>query len=271
MKKEVKQRVLVTGSETGIGRGIALEYGKNGAFVTLHYAHDESGAQSAVKEIQSLGGEAKAFEADFRNVEEARQLALDAVSFMGGIDVLVNNAGITMTNEFENTSEEQFDVLYNVNVKAPYFIIQTLLPELIRSKGSVINLSSIHGLSGNKGHSVYAGTKGSIIAFTRELSIELAPKGVRVNAIAPGAIPVENHYKTAGTDDLSSIGNLIPCGYAGRPEDIAKVAIFLSSEAARYIIGQTIVVDGGTTSWMPFSEDFKEIGLRLGKGYVPGL
>jgi len=268
---ECSQRVLVTGSETGIGKGIALEFAKCGASVVLHYAHDEEGAQSAVNLIRSWGKKAKAFKADFNKVADAKKLASDALKFLGGIDVVVNNAGITMTNEFEDTTEQQYDILYNVNVKAPYFINQTLLPELIKSRGSIINLSSIHGFSGSIGHSVYAGTKGAIISFTRELSIELAPKGVRVNAIAPGAVPVENHYKAAGTEDLSSIGKLIPSGYAGSPEDIGKVAVFLSSEAARYIIGQTIIVDGGTTSWMPFSEDFKEIGLRLGKGYVPGL
>ncbi|MEI6901481.1 MAG: SDR family oxidoreductase, partial [Bacteroidota bacterium] len=139
-------------------------------------------------------------------------------------------------------------------------------------KGAIINLSSVHGVSACKGHSVYAGTKGAIIAYTRELAVELAPLGIRINVIAPGAVPVDNHYKAAGDEiDLSGLGDLIPCGFAGTPLDIAKVAIFLASDDARYIIGQTIVVDGGTTSWMSFSEGYKEIGLRLGKGYVPGL
>jgi NAD(P)-dependent dehydrogenase (short-subunit alcohol dehydrogenase family) len=92
-----------------------------------------------------------------------------------------------------------------------------------------------------------------------------------MNAIAPGAVPVENHYKAAGTDDFSGLGKLIPCGFPGTPLDIAKAAIFLASDDARYIIGQTIVIDGGTTSWMSFSEGFRDTGLRLGKGYVPGL
>ncbi|MCX6219493.1 MAG: SDR family oxidoreductase [Bacteroidia bacterium] len=95
--------------------------------------------------------------------------------------------------------------------------------------------------------------------------------GVLKNAIAPGAVPVENQFKIADTDDFSSLGNLFPCGFPGTPLDIAKVAIFLASDDARYIIGQTIVVDGGTTSWMSFSEGYREIGLQLGKGYVPGL
>ena len=177
-----------------------------------------------------------------------------------------------MTLEFEKVTPEQFDTIYNVNIRAPYFITQRVLPRMIEGGGgAIINLSSVHGLRACKGHSVYAGTKGAIIAYTRELAIELAPMGIRVNAIAPGAVPVENHFAAAGTTDVSKLGRLIPSGFAGTPLDIAKTAIFLASGDARYIIGQTIVIDGGTTSWMSFSEGYRETGLRLGKGYVPGL
>jgi 3-oxoacyl-[acyl-carrier protein] reductase len=150
--------------------------------------------------------------------------------------------------------------------------MQTVLPVMQASGGgAIINLSSVHGIRACKGHSVYAGTKGAIIAHTRELAVELAPKGIRVNAVAPGAVPVENQFKAAGTDDFSELGKMIPCGFPGTPLDIAKTIIFLASDDARYIAGQTIVVDGGTTSWMSFSEGFNDIGLRLGKGYVAGL
>ena len=266
------EKVLVTGSGTGLGREIALEFARQGATVVLHYSHSSDGAESAVKEIQSAGGIAKAIKADFSEVDQAIQLTLDAIDFMGGLDVLVNNAGITMTLEFEQVTPEQFDTVYNVNVRAQYFIIQTALPAMVKQGGgAIINLSSVHGIRAYKGHSVYAGTKGAIIAYTRQLAIELAPRGIRINAIAPGAVPVENHFKAAGSDDISGLGKLIPCGFPGKPLDIAKVAIFLASDDARYIVGQTIVVDGGTTSWMSFSEEFRDTGLRLGKGYVPGL
>lgn len=266
------KKVLVTGSDTGLGRGIALEFARQGADVVLHYPHSADGAESAVKQIVNAGGKATAIKADLRYVDEAKNLALRAIEFLGGIDVIVNNAGITMTLEFEHVTQEQYDILYNVNVRAPYFIVQTALATMINQKsGAIINLSSVHGLRACKGHSVYAGTKGAIIAFTRELAIELAPKGIRVNALAPGAVPVENHFKAAGTDKLDGLERLIPCGFAGTPLDIANAAIFLASEEARYIIGQTIVVDGGTTSWMSFSEGYLDVGLRLGKGYVPGL
>lgn len=266
------KKVLVTGSGTGLGREIALEFARQGADVVLHYAHSAEGAESAVKEIQMMGRKTTAIKADLRDVNQAIKLASDAEVFLGGLDVLVNNAGVTMTLEFEKVTPEQFDTLYDVNVQSPYFIIQTLLPTMIKQGGAVvINLSSIHGISANKGHSVYAGTKGAIIAYTRELAIELAPLGIRMNAIAPGAVPVENHFKASGTTDVSGMKKLIPCGFPGTPQDIAKVAVFLASDDSRYIVGQTIVVDGGTTSWMSFSEGFKEMGLRLGKGYVPDL
>jgi glucose 1-dehydrogenase/3-oxoacyl-[acyl-carrier protein] reductase len=267
-----EKKVLVTGSGTGIGREIALEFARRGADVVLHYAHSADGALSAVEEIRSAGGKAMAIKADLNDVNQAIMLATKAVEFLDGMDVLVNNAGITMTLEFEKVTPEQFEMMYNVNVRAQFFIAQTLLPAMIKQGGgAVINLSSVHGISACKGHSVYAGTKGAIIAYTRELAVELAPLGIRVNVIAPGAVPVENHQKAAGDMDLSGLGDLIPCGFAGTPLDIAKVAVFLASNDARYIIGQTIVVDGGTTSWMSFSEGYKEIGLRLGKGYIPGI
>ena len=266
------KKVVVTGAGTGLGRETALEFARQGAVVVLHYSHSDDGAQSAVKEIRQAGGKAMALQADLQQVDQAKKLALDAINFLGGLDVLVNNAGITMTQEFEKVTPEQFDLLYNVNVRGHYFLIQTVLPTMVKQGGgAIINFSSVHGIRAYKGHSVYAGTKGAIIAYTRELAVELAPLGIRINAIAPGAVPVENQFKAAGTDDMSDLGKLIPCGFHGKPLDIAKVAVFLASDDARYIVGQTIVVDGGTTSWMSFSEEFRQTGLRLGKGYVPGL
>ena len=266
------KKVLVTGSGTGLGREIALEFARCGATVAIHYAHSSAGAESAVREILAYGGRAKAFQADFTDVNQVKKLTNESIDYLEGIDVLVNNAGVTMTLEFEEVTPEQFDTLYSVNVRAQYFALQTALPTMLRQGyGAVVNLSSVHGFRAYKGHSVYAGTKGAIIAHTRELAVELAPRGIRVNAVAPGAVPVENHFKASGSDDTSALAKLIPCGFAGVPSDIAHVVVFLASDKARYIVGQTIIVDGGTTSWMSFSEGFHDTGLRLGKGYVPGL
>ncbi|MFB2117994.1 SDR family NAD(P)-dependent oxidoreductase [Parapedobacter sp. 2B3] len=265
------KKVLVTGAGTGIGREIALEFARRGADVVAHYAHSGEGAESAVQEMATLGVKAKAIGADLSDITKAIQLVNDSVEFLGGLDVLVNNAGITLTLEFEKVTPQQYDKVYDVNVKAQFFIIQAALSHLRKSEGSILNLSSVHGLRGSKGHAVYAGTKGAIIAHTRELAIELAAKKIRVNAIAPGLIPVQNHYKASGEECFEGFDKFIPAGFVGTPLDIAKAAVFLSSEEARYIVGQTIVIDGGTTSWMSFSNGFEEIGLRLGKGYVPDL
>jgi len=270
------KRVLVTGAGTGIGRGIALAFAREGAAVAVHYSNSPSGAKAVVQEILEGGGKAAAFQADFGQMEPLQNMALEAVAFLGGLDVVVNNAGITMNRPFAQTTIEQFDLLYSVNVRAPYFLTQALLPELEKSGGVVINISSIHAYEGYTEHSVYAGTRGAIVSFTRQLAIELGPRGVRVAGIAPGAVPVENHFKsTPGADVEQAIrdaGKDIPCGFAGTPADIAGVALFLASDAGRYIVGQTLIVDGGTTSWMPFGEQFKQpMTAQFGKGYVPGL
>jgi len=272
-KRMAEKLVLVTGSGTGIGREVALEFAREGAAVALHYAHSAEGAMSAVEEIRRGGGKATAIRADLNHVEEARRLAKEAVEFLGGLDVLVNNAGITMNLPFEKVAPEQFDTLYRVNVRAQFFLTQAALPAMLgRGGGAIVNLTSIHAFEGHTEHSVYAGTKGAIVAYTRALAIELAPKGIRVNAIAPGAVPVESHARAAPGSDPKAVGKFIPVGFAGEPVDIAKVAVFLASDDARYILGQTLIVDGGTTSWMPFSDAFRRpMDAQFGRGYVPGL
>lgn len=266
------KRVLVTGAGTGIGRVIALETAQEGADVVLHYSHNADGALSAVEAIRKMGQRAVAYQADFNQIAAAIQLGQQALEFLGGLDVLVNNAGITMNMPFEKVTPEQFDTLFHVNVRAPFFLTQAALPALKDSKGVIVNISSIHAFQGYPQHSVYAGTKGAIVACSRELAIELALQGVRVNSIAPGSVVVENYYQAAPDFDPDAMGVLIPCGFVGEPKDIARAVIFLASEDARYIVGQTLVVDGGTTAWMPYSDAFRQPNnAQFGKGYVPGL
>jgi NAD(P)-dependent dehydrogenase (short-subunit alcohol dehydrogenase family) len=265
------KKAIVTGAGTGIGREIALEFARQGAAVAFHYSHSADGAESAVQEARVGGARVEAFQADFADLAAVRRFGAAAVTFLGGLDILVNNAGITFNKAFEDVTAEQFDVLYQVNVRAPFFLTQALVPDLAQSKGVVLSLSSVHGLLGMSGHSVYAGTKGAIIAYTRELAVELSQKGIRLNTIVPGAVPVENQRKIM-TIDPAEIGKGIPCGFPGTPADIAKFAVFLASDDARYILGQTLVIDGGTTSWLSFDQGFKtHFDAPFGRGYVPGV
>ncbi len=272
-KRFAGKKVLVTGAGTGIGREIALEFARQGARVALHYSRSSAGASKAVEEIRSSGGVADAFEANFGNFDTIADLAARASAFLGGVDVLVNNAGISMNLPFEKVTPAQFDTLYAVNVRAPFFLTQAVVPQMrATGGGAVINITSIHAFEGMQEHSVYAGTRGAIVAFNRQLAIELVPIGIRVNAIAPGSIEVENYQIAIPGYDARQAVRGIPAGFVGQPIDIARVAAFLASDDARYIVGQTLIVDGGTTSWMSFGDGFRApLDAKFGKGYVPGL
>jgi NAD(P)-dependent dehydrogenase (short-subunit alcohol dehydrogenase family) len=276
-RKLAGKKALVTGSGTGIGREIALEFARQGADVALHHAQSEAGAQSAVAEIEAMGRRAHAFRADFDNVDEVEALGCAALEFLGGIDCLVNNAGITFNKPFLKVSREQFDRMYHVNIRAQFFLTQRIVPRMVeRGGGAICNITSIHGVQGAPEHSVYAGTKGAIIAYTRALAVELAHKGIRVNAIAPGWVTVENYYKVLPgfneEEAKKTAAEKIPLGRSGVPLDIARLAVFLCSDDAGYLVGQTIVADGGTTTLMSLISDFRnESSARFGVGYLPGV
>ena len=269
------KKVLVTGSGTGIGKGVALEFAREGANVALHYSHSDKGAKEAVNEIRQQGGRAEAFKANFDKVEEVKDLAMRAIEYLGGLDVLVNNAGITVNLPFENVSVEQFDLLYHVNVRAQFFLTQAVLATMERGgKGAVINLTSVHAFAGMTEHAIYAGTKGAIVAYTRELSLELIQKGIRVNGISPGWIRNENQERVMGESfNWEEAGKSLPAGFVGNPSDVAKLAVYLASEDSRYIIGQTIIIDGGQLAILPLTGDFRKsrTDYQFGQGYVPNL
>jgi 3-oxoacyl-[acyl-carrier protein] reductase len=266
--------VLVTGSGTGIGREVALEFARQGADIAFHYSGSSKGAESAVAEALALGVRARAFRADFNDLDQVQGFAEEAEQFLGRVDALVNNAGITMNKPFFEVEPAQFEKLYHVNVRAGFFLSQKLSRGMIeRGGGAICNLTSIHGLQGATEHTVYAGTKGAIIAQTRTLAVELAHKGVRVNAIAPGWIAVESHFESIPNFTLEQgkkdAAEKVPAGRYGLPIDVARLAVFLCSEAASFIIGQTIVIDGGTTALMSLMSDFRTpSGARFGASYL---
>jgi NAD(P)-dependent dehydrogenase (short-subunit alcohol dehydrogenase family) len=214
---------LVTGAGTGIGREIALEFARQGACVVLHYSSSKDGAESAVEEIRSAGGKAGMIQADLGCVDECRRLVDEAAGFLGGLDILANNAGITEVWDFLDVTPEQFDLLYRVNIRGQYFCAQQAARHMLkRGKGAIVNMTSVHGYAGMKGHSVYAGTKGAIVAWTREVAIELAHRNIRVNAVAPGWIEVPSHYTKYDGYDTFEGGKKIPRGRVGQPIDVAR-------------------------------------------------
>lgn len=274
MQKMKSKRVVVTGSGTGLGREIALEFAREGADVVFHYGRSADGAKSAVNKACQLGVRAEAFQSDFNNLDEVLRFSNEALEFLGGVDVLVNNAGISFNKPFLKVKPEQFIKLYNVNVRAQFFLTQAVVKNMLDDGGGTIcNLASIHGISGAPEHSVYAGTKGSIIAYSRSLAVELAHKGIRINVIVPGCVPVENYKNAIPNYSEKSMADFardhIPLGKYGTPLGIAKLAVFLCSDDADFIIGQTIVADGGTTSLSSLVSDFRsESNETFGKGYV---
>ncbi len=246
------KRALVTGSGTGLGREIALEFARQGADVVLHYSKSAKGANSAVGEIQAMGRRATAFRADLSQVEACFDLVDKAVDFLGGIDILMNNAGITSAQSFLDVKPEDFDLLYSVNVRGQFFCAQRAARTMVEQehKGIIINMTSIHGCSGFTTHSVYDGTKGAIWAWTRELAVELAPLGIRVNGIAPGWIVVESHYRQIRNFDPDTVAKLmnVPWQRLGKPVEVAKACVYLASEDSDYMVGHVMIIDGGATA-----------------------
>lgn len=270
------RKILVTGAGTGIGRSVAIHLAGQGADIAVHYSHSDDGAVSAVDEIRAMGRRASALHADLGDVEQALRLPNAAAEVLGGLDGVINNAGITMNMAFQDTTPEQFDTLFNVNIRGMFFVSQSATRIMVpKAGGTIINISSVHAYTAMVEHSVYAATKAAIVGFTRTLSLELIQLGIRVNCIASGWVLVENQRKVLGLDDSFDeveAGQILPSGFIGKGEDIGKLAAFLSSTDSRYIIGQTITCDGGQTTIMPATPNFRSpVGVQYGKGYVPGL
>ncbi len=236
-----EKTVIVTGGAKGIGRAIALEFAENGANIVLNYR--SALPDELVSEIESKGVKCLPYKADVGNFDEAKALIDGAVSEFKTVDVLVNNAGITKDTLLMRMGEDDFDSVLSVNLKSVFNMVKFASKIMLKQKsGSIINMSSVVGVTGNIGQANYAASKAGIIGFTKSTAREFASRGITCNAIAPGFI------QTAMTDVLSdkvkeSVLEGIPLKRFGKPEEVAKLAVFLAEN--KYITGQVINVDGG--------------------------
>ena len=243
--KLIGKVAFVTGGSRGIGREIALELAREGAHVAINYAGNKEKAEAVADEIREIGQEAIVLQGDVSDQESVQAMIKAALTHFNKIDILVNNAGITKDNLLMRMKEEDWDAVMNTNLKGVFLCTKAVVRQMMKQRsGSIINISSIVGVSGNPGQANYVAAKAGVIGFTKTAAKELASRGITVNAVAPGFIATD--MTDILTEDLKAdMLKQIPLGYLGKPKDIAKVVVFLASDDASYMTGQTLHVDGG--------------------------
>ncbi|AIQ68715.1 3-oxoacyl-[acyl-carrier-protein] reductase [Paenibacillus graminis] len=239
------QTALVTGGSRGIGRSIALQLAEYGVKVAVNYSGNEAAAQETVARIIELGSEAIAIQGDVGNSQQAENMVKEVINTWGKIDILVNNAGITRDNLIVRMKEEEFDQVIETNLKGVFNCLKSATRPMMKQRyGRIINISSIIGVIGNASQVNYSAAKAGIIGMTKSAARELSSRGITVNCIAPGFIDTEMTHQLS--DEVrSEYEKGIPLARLGRPEDIAMTVVFLASEGAAYMTGQTLHVDGG--------------------------
>ena len=236
---------LVTGAGRGIGKEIALQLASHGAKLIVNYRGNEAQANEIVKEIKDAGGEAIALKADISKENEAKELINQAIEQYERLDILVNNAGITKDGLLIRMSEADFDQVINVNLKGSFYCLKHAALVMLKQRaGKIINIASIVGIMGNIGQINYAASKAGVIGMTKTAARELSSRGITVNAVAPGFIETDMTKSLPDKIKEAGISN-IPLKRFGTPSEVAGVVSFLASEAANYITGQVICVDGG--------------------------
>ncbi len=241
----MNKTVLITGSSRGIGAACARRFATSGYQVMVHYHQNEAFAQATCQSILESGGKAAIFGADIADNKQAEALVHKTEELFGGIDVLVNNAGIAMMKMFCDTSPEDWDRIFSVNMTGTANVTRAALPHMVHKKsGHIINISSIWGITGASCEVAYSASKGAIIGFTKALAKELGPSGILVNCVAPGVIETDMN---ANLDEETKTALIeeTPLGIIGRPEDIAETVFYLAGDINHFITGQVISPNGG--------------------------
>lgn len=247
---EMKGKVaLITGASSGIGRAATLKFAEEGCKIAA-VARTSGRLDEVVRVAAASGGDVKPIVADVTSTDDIERIVRDTVSAFGGIDILVNAAGIIVSGNIENTSLKDWDYLMNVNVRAPFYMTQRAMPHLIERKGNVVNVSSVNGLRSFPGVLAYCTSKAALDQFTHCVALEVAAKGVRVNAVNPGVTLTQLH-RTSGMNEetyqkfLEHSKDTHPLGRVGRPEEVADLIFFLASPKAGWITGASYPIDGG--------------------------
>ncbi len=237
--------VLITGASRGIGRAAALAFAKEGWWVAVNYNHSEAQALSLVEEIRSCGGTAIALQCDVSDYTACRTMIQQARSYFGHIDALVNNAGVSCDMLFTDTSPAYWRRTFEVNVDGPYNCCQAVLEDMLpRKTGSIVNVSSMWGVTGGSCEVAYSASKAALIGFTKALAKELGPSNIRVNCIAPGVIDTDMNGNLSPAD-IAALSDETPLCRIGSPDEAAQAILFLASQRASFITGAVLGVNGG--------------------------
>jgi 3-oxoacyl-[acyl-carrier protein] reductase len=236
---------LVTGASRGIGRAIALRLAQEGANIVINYNASADAAKSAAMEARACGVQAEVVQADVASVSDVARLVDAALARFGKIDVLVNNAGVTRDTLIMRMSEDDWDSVIATNLKSAFLVTKAALRPMLRQRsGRIVNISSISGVMGNAGQANYSASKAGLIGFTRSVAREVASRNITCNAVAAGVIDTEI-WQGVAQSAIEAMLQIIPLGRKGQPEDVAEAVAFLASDAAAYITGQVLNVDGG--------------------------
>lgn len=249
MELQLDQKVaIITGSDSGIGRAIAIGFAKAGASVVVNYVHNKAKAQEVQQIIEQNKGQVLVIQADVSQYEQAAGLIQQAVEHFNRLDILVNNAGMEIHSPFLDVTEQQWDRVLGVDLKGPFFCTQAAAREMVKRKtaGRIINISSVHEDLPMPLNVPYCCAKGGIRMLTRTACLELAPYNITINNIAPGAIntPIDADVE-ADPEKMAALLKEIPLHRMGQPDEIANLALFLASDAAAYVTGSTFIMDGG--------------------------